>query len=205
MSIAHGGADDAAPDRLLALARAGKGEAFCRLIEPLEGRLLRQAMALCGDAGLAGDLVQQTLVAAWQSLARYDGGCRLSTWLYAILVHRHYKALRAAARRPLSGDRIKGWEAERGAERLATFPGRELSPDEWMVLRERHGEIRSTVAMLPEAQRQVVLLRFFEDASLAEIAALQGCSLGTVKSRLHYALDRLRRLNLSGMGGDSGV
>jgi len=43
----------------------------------------------------------------------------------------------------------------------------------------------------------VILLRFFEDASLAEIALVAGCSEGTVKSRLHHALNKLRRLNIS--------
>ncbi len=63
------------------------------------------------------------------------------------------------------------------------------------------------LASLPEKHQQVLLLRFFEDASLTEIAALLDCSVGTVKSRLHYALDKLRScstdLNLSDPRGDT--
>jgi len=57
---------------------------------------------------------------------------------------------------------------------------------------------------LPAKHRQVVLLRFFEDASLPDIAAVLGCSVGTVKSRLHHALEKLRKMkmNLPGLGED---
>ena len=85
------------PD-LLSRARAGETRAFCLLIEPLQARLLRQAAALAGDLSLAEDLVSETLVEAWKSLPRYDQTCRFSTWLYAILLHRHRKSIRRASR-----------------------------------------------------------------------------------------------------------
>src|SRR5881397_2105507 len=86
---------------LLARARQGNAHAFCRLVQPLEARLLRQAVALCRDHSAAEDLVSETLVQAWKSLANYNETCRLSTWVYAILLHRHQKTLRAARSRPI--------------------------------------------------------------------------------------------------------
>ena len=71
---------------LLAGAREGDTQKFCQLVQPLEARLLRQALALCHDQGTAEDLASETLIEAWRSLRRYDGTCRLSTWLYAILL-----------------------------------------------------------------------------------------------------------------------
>ena len=55
--------------------------------------------------------------------------------------------------------------------------------------------------------RDVILLRFFGEASLAEMASVLGCSVGTVKSRLHHALGKLRKkkLNLSGLSWDTGI
>jgi RNA polymerase sigma factor (sigma-70 family) len=53
------------------------------------------------------------------------------------------------------------------------------------------------VEALPEKQREIIQLRFFEDASLPDIAALLGCSVGTVKSRLHYALEKLRKMKMN--------
>jgi RNA polymerase sigma-70 factor (ECF subfamily) len=73
-----------ASQELLARARAGDALAFCRLLEPLQTRLLRQATALNGDISLAEDLVSETRVRAWKHLARYNETCRLSTWLYSI-------------------------------------------------------------------------------------------------------------------------
>jgi RNA polymerase sigma-70 factor (ECF subfamily) len=58
------------------------------------------------------------------------------------------------------------------------------------------------VMALPPHPRRVVLMRFFEGASLAEIAAATGTSVGTVKSRLHYALEKLRRMNLNELRRD---
>jgi RNA polymerase sigma factor (sigma-70 family) len=58
--------------------------------------------------------------------------------------------------------------------------------------RETTEQLREALAQLPVGHQQVLLLRFFEEASLEEIAAALGCSLGTVKSRLHYGLEKLR-------------
>ncbi len=68
-------------------------------------------------------------------------------------------------------------------------------------------KLRQAIETLPEKHQRVILLRFFEDASLTDIAALLGCSVGTVKSRLHYALEKLREaqhgLNLSELWRDT--
>src|ERR1017187_818058 len=82
--------------KLLSRACAGEAHAFCLLTESLQARLLRQAVALTSDMSAAEDLVSETLVEAWKSLPRYNQTCRLSTWLYAILLHRHRKSVRRA-------------------------------------------------------------------------------------------------------------
>src|SRR5215467_8058658 len=87
---------------LLAQARAGEARAFCLLIQPLEARLLRQAAGLTNDLSAAEDLVSEVRIRAWKNLARYNETCRLSTWLYAILLHCHQEAARRARSRPVS-------------------------------------------------------------------------------------------------------
>ena len=62
---------------------------------------------------------------------------------------------------------------------------------------EDASRVRQAVASLPEEHRLVVELRFFAGATLDEIAAALGCPLGTVKSRLHHALEKLRQMNLA--------
>ena len=113
---------DAIPDTqsLLERARGGDTEAFCDLCRMHETALLRQAFVLCGNATLAEDLAQDTLVEAWKSLRRYNGRCRLLTWLCAILLNRYRNTLRE--KRPMPFTSLadpEGSELEDPVERLA--------------------------------------------------------------------------------------
>jgi RNA polymerase sigma-70 factor (ECF subfamily) len=192
---------------LLSRACAGETRAFCRLTGPLQARLLRQAAALTGDLGAAEDLVSETLVEAWKSLPRYNQSCRLSTWLYAILLHRHRKAVRRARVRPVSMAGLPSVEAQALHEQQANLPSSELSPAEALAQSEAGERLRQCVERLPDKHRQVIRLRFFEDASLPDMADVLGCSVGTVKSRLHHALEKLRKIkmNLPGLKGDKQI
>jgi RNA polymerase sigma-70 factor, ECF subfamily len=185
-------------------ARAGDARAFCRLIEPLQTRLLRQAVALAGDLSAAEDLVSETLVEAWKSLPRYNETCRFSTWLYAILLHRHRKSIRRARSRPASLAGLPLFEARELHEQQENLPAPEFSPAETAAQNEAFTRLSQCIELLPDKHRQVIRLRFFEDASLPDMAAVLGCSMGTVKSRLHHALEKLRKMkmNLSEVTGD---
>ena len=68
-------------------------------------------------------------------------------------------------------------------------------------------QLRRCIEALAEKHRQIILLRFFEDASLPDIANVLGCSVGTVKSRLHHALEKLRKMkmNLAELKGDKPI
>jgi RNA polymerase sigma-70 factor (ECF subfamily) len=159
-------------------AQAGEREAFNRLVRMHAGRLLAQARRLSASLGAdaAGDLAQEALVEAWKSLDRFDHSCKFSTWLYAILRHRVYKALRRQRRWPTA----EGEPVANSADPAAGLDGA-----------DRKRVLRAVIAELPESQRIVLEMRYFGESPLAEIARLEGISLGTVKSRLHYALEKL--------------
>jgi RNA polymerase sigma-70 factor (ECF subfamily) len=203
MVIREEPAEPAAEQELLARARAGSADAFCRLIQPLETRLLRQAVGLTNDLGAAEDLVSEVRIRAWKNLARYNETCRLSTWLYAILLHCHQEAARRARSRPISLARIPAAEAASLHERQANDPSSDSSPAEIALRDEAATQLNHCVQKLPEKHREIIQLRFFEEASLPDMAAVLGCSVGTVKSRLHHALEKLRKmkLNLPDAGG----
>jgi RNA polymerase sigma-70 factor, ECF subfamily len=209
MVITADRSENAGTGDLLSRARAGDTTAFCRLAAEHERRLLQQACGLARDQSAAEDLVAETLVEAWRSLHRYNGACLLSTWLFAILLHRHQKALRRARARPMSLAALPPREAEERCRAQENLPSCGTSPAEEVMRREAASQLRVAVEHLPVRHQRVLLLRFFEDASLPEIAALLGCSVGTVKSRLHYALEKLREdtkgLNLSELWRDTGV
>jgi RNA polymerase sigma-70 factor, ECF subfamily len=177
---------------LLAQAQAGDAEAFGELCRAYETRLLRQAMALCGQASLAEDLAQDTLVEAWRCLGRYNGRCQFFTWLCAILLNRYRNATRRR--------RLLSWlgHTHSGEDDLPDAAGNlaaaDASPDEAAQHRERAILVRQCITALPPKQQQVIHLRFYVDSSLESIAAALGCSVGTVKSRLFHALDKLRAM-----------
>ena len=172
---------------LIDRAQAGEATAFERLAEQYAARLWRCALALCKDGHWAEDLVQETLVEAWQSLARFDGRCgAFSSWLHGILRHRFLKGRRQQHAARLSA-----------SDGLDHTPCIAYTPDRSAEMSEDALRIRDAVAKLPEEHRLVVELRFFAGATLDEIAAALGCPLGTVKSRLHHALKTLRQMNVT--------
>lgn len=184
-----------APDNrsLLDQARAGDAGAFGEVCRVYETRLLRHAMGLCGNAALAEELAQDTLVEAWRSLRRYHGGCQFFTWLCAILLNRYRNTLRQKRPVPLSA--LTGGEQAEIENRLAGLTDHGSSPDQTAQLREQADRVRACLAALPPKHQQVIYLRFYVDDSLEEIAGALGCSVGTVKSRLFNALEKLRRMN----------
>jgi RNA polymerase sigma-70 factor, ECF subfamily len=171
---------------LIDRAQTGEAAAFERLAGLYALPLWRSALALGKDPHWAEDLAQETLFEAWRSLPRFDGRCRFSTWLYGILRHRFLKG-----RRNQNSVRLSISDAIREESSTAN------APDRFAEASEDAQRIHQAVASLPEEHRLVVELRFFAGATLDEIAAVLGCPLGTVKSRLHHGLEKLRQKNLA--------
>jgi RNA polymerase sigma-70 factor (ECF subfamily) len=191
---------------LLREAVRGDGAAFERVVEAHETRLYRQALALCGDPIEAEDLAAETIIEVWKSLGRYRGGCRFSTWLYGILLHRHQKSVRRQLSRPPLAAKSSLSDLGGDADRVANTDSRHPDASEFVQQLEHHRTLQRAISQLPSAHQAVVLLRFFEDASLNEISEALSIPVGTVKSRLFHALERLREspdvLNLWSGEGD---
>jgi RNA polymerase sigma-70 factor (ECF subfamily) len=177
---------------LLDQAMAGDAEAFGGICRAYETRLLRQALTLCGNAALAEDLAQDTLVEAWKSLRRYNGRCQFFTWLCAILLNRYRNTLRQKRPVPLSS--LARQEEDTVLNRLEGLADKETLPDNTVQLREEAALVMACIKELPPKHQQVIYLRFYVDHSLEGIAEALGCSVGTVKSQLFRALDKLRTM-----------
>lgn len=176
---------------LLARARTGDAESFWALCEPLEPRLVRQALALCRNEHQARDLAQETLIAAWKSIHRFNRQCQFGTWLCSILFHKHRSALRRSRWLKLFTNLAGADQAT--AERIVDGAP---TPDRALQLSERSLQVLITLEQLPAKQREVIFLRFYADESLEGIAAAMNCSVGTIKSRLFYALENLRQMRI---------
>jgi RNA polymerase sigma-70 factor (ECF subfamily) len=182
----------AEPLDLVKQAQRGDESSFNALFRLHENRLLRQAILLCGDETLARDLAQDAMFEAWKSVSRYNGECRFFTWMCSILIHCHRRAMRR--RRPVPFSWLLPFDRERAESGLAERSDARSTPCDLAQDEERARVLRRCLDRLPDKQRQVVYLRFYVDDSLDGIAAALGCSVGTVKSRLFHALDRLTRM-----------
>jgi RNA polymerase sigma-70 factor (ECF subfamily) len=144
-------------------------------------RLHAHLARVMGSADDADDLLQETWVRVARSARTYQAGRPVRPWLLGIASNLARDLRRRRAVRIRAG--LVAPEASREA------PG--VRPFERLALRDR-------VARLPDRLREVVLLRFFEDLSEAEMADALGVPRGTVKSRLHGAIRELKR----GWGGE---
>lgn len=168
-------------DRLIARAQAGDAAAFRALVERYSDVTWRTARVLMGEHGRAEDAAQEAWLDVWQGLHRFERGRPFRPWLLTLVANRCRMMARrhAPATVPLTPD-----DAD-------LFPGVGDASDH--ALRGETGdELRAALAALPPDQRRVLELRYFADLDLAEIAAITGVPLGTVKSRLHRALGAAR-------------
>jgi RNA polymerase sigma-70 factor (ECF subfamily) len=172
---------------------------FRRLVEEHYDRLFRAARFMCGDPQAAEDLLHDTFLAAARSLERFRGRSSAYTWLYGIMLNKFRRYLRRKGSRALSLQAIgHGREDARGEMIASETPG----PVERLESKEAARRVREAIQELSPDHRSVVTLRFLEGLPYAEIAEMLDCPVGTVKSRIHYALQNIER-HLAGGGGGS--
>lgn len=138
--------------------------------------LVRTAYLLTGDLGHAEDLAQTTLIKAYRSWHRVCRVEDVDAYMRRILVNANRSRFRA--KRPVEYS-------------VAELPERHAGPDAGHRVEERDA-LFAALAGLPPRQRAIVVLRYWEDLAEGEVAALLGCSIGTVKSQASRALAKLR-------------
>ncbi|KAB2957114.1 MAG: sigma-70 family RNA polymerase sigma factor [Thermoanaerobaculia bacterium] len=189
--------EDGRSDEALAVAaREGSEDAFRELVERFEGPLFALLVRIVRRPELAEELAQESFVKAWRALARFDPARRFSSWLFKIAHNTALDALRRRGEEPLSLDA----PAEDGgaAPELPADPAAE-DPLARALSRDAGRALERAVAELRPAYREVLLLRFAQELSYEEIAAVTGAPLGTVKVHLFRARQELaRRLRAAG-------
>lgn len=160
---------------------------FEALYERHHAYVFRTAYALTGDRGLAEEILQDTFVRAYRHRANLWVGRSPLPWLNRVALNLCYTRL---GRRRLPTRVMDDVVSD-------TLRDHALGPDEWAEQQELCQAVRSGIAALRPKHRSVVALYYLDGLSLQETAEALGVRLGTVKSRLHYALDTLRRELLS--------
>jgi RNA polymerase sigma-70 factor (ECF subfamily) len=191
---------------LLARARGGDGDAFRELVGPHRRELQVHCYRMLGSAADAEDALQETLLAAWQGLAGFEGRSSVRTWLYRVATSRCLNALRSASRRPPMNSPLPGLEPPEPT-RVGEVAWLEPYPD--LLLEglpdgtpgpEARFEAREAISLafitalqlLPPRQRAVLVLRDVLGYRASEVADVLGCSEESVTSALKRARATLR-------------
>jgi RNA polymerase sigma-70 factor (ECF subfamily) len=167
---------------LIRRCQAGDKEAFRLLVEKYRNVIFGTAYLMTRDRGLAEDAVQETLIRMWKHLPSLRQGVSLKAWLVRIVVNE------------VNGQRRK--------KHVPTIPleyapeiadGAEDAPSA-MIRDEDRQNVRQALEILPSEVREIVILRYFSELSVPEIAAVMKKPEGTIKSRLSRALVRLHEI-----------
>lgn len=171
-------------DRQLVRSIAGgSAEALDRLYDRNAPLVFGLARRMAGRPEDAEEIVQDVFAQVWRQAARYDGGrATVAGWLVMLTRTRAIDRIRARSARPDQA------AADAAPDPVATEP----DPEACALTAADIASVRRAMAGLPDAQRFVVELAYFEGLSHSEIAELTGIALGTIKTRLRTAMMALR-------------
>lgn len=155
-----------------------------RLVNEYGDRLFTAAFLLCQNATDAEDLVYRTFERVIDKIGDYHAESAFFSWMYSILLNFRKSDLRRKGYNSLV------FKAELPDDEEDIRP----SPSEVLAAKSDAEEIDVALAKLPERLRAVIVLRFYADASMEEMAQMLGIPVGTVKFRLHHAKRELVRL-----------
>jgi RNA polymerase sigma-70 factor (ECF subfamily) len=168
--------------------QAGEAGAFEDLVAAMERPLLYYATSLTGSADSGLDVLQEVWIKVFRGIGRLKNPGALRSWLYTIT-------------HGIAVDRIRRNSSRERAESIELEDFQEAEEPSFAA--EDAAEIHQALSELGIKHREVLVLHFLEDLSIAEIATVIGCSEGTVKSRMHYA-KRAMKVILSGGADGTG-
>jgi RNA polymerase sigma-70 factor (ECF subfamily) len=172
--------DDRARYEWLALCcQSGALGAFEDLIAVMERPLLYYAMTLTGNADSALDVLQDAWLKVFRNIGKLKDPGALRPWLYSIVHGIAVDRIRKNSRR----EAVEQSQYEEFAE-----------AEEPLFAKEDAAAVHQALSEIGLLHREVLVLHFLEDLSIAEIAGVVGCSEGTVKSRIHYAKHAMKRI-----------
>lgn len=179
---------------LLRRARDGDETAFNVLAQRLRPIIFPVARDILRDVEEAEDMVQEVLFVVHQSLSKYRGEAKLTTWVYQIARNRSLNRLKYLRRRRWKRTvDISAPAVERGLTNRLQSDRRSL-PFEAVHLQDMHRLIRRALTHLSPMHQDLIKMNYFEELSYEQIAQRTGMRLGTIKSGLHRARQQLARV-----------
>lgn len=179
-------------ERCVQQLRNNNRAAFEDVVERHYQSIFRQLWHLCGQRQVAAELTQETFIQAWKSLDSFSGRSALRTWLHTIAVRVWHR-----------------WQSDNSQQRhehaplgewADALPDGSPGPAQLLETQMIHQEVHKALLQLPVAYREVLVLFYIQGMKYREVAAVLDIPLGTVKSRLHEGLQRMKALLLEAEG-----
>ena len=190
-SIEH--MNSAEPAWLIVECIAGNETAIETLIRQYEAGVFRLALSIVGDVADANEITQETFIAVLRTLQTYEEKKSFRTWLYTIalnLSRSHLRKRKIVERLKVSVTTLFKLDSQK-----------QVLPEEAIIQNEKEAVIWNELNEMDEKHRMVVILRYFHELSIAEIAEILNINEGTIHSRLHNARERLR-ISLASLNGE---
>lgn len=182
---------DDSDESLMLRYRDGDVRAFEVLVTRHRKAIYNFILRFVRDAAQAEDVLQDTFLRVIKSADAYEKQAKFTTWLYTIARNLCVDAARRGKhRKAASLDAPVG--DEEGAALIDLVAGGDAGADKQAISRELGVRLKKAIESLPDEQREIFLLREVSDLQFNEIAQIVGCPENTVKSRMRYALEKLR-------------
>ena len=166
--------------------QAGEADAFEDLVSAMERPLLYYAASLTGNQDSGLDVLQEAWIKAFRNIGKLKDAGAVRSWLYSIT-------------HGIAVDRIRRNTSRERAEQVELEGFQEVG--EPSFAEEDAAAIHQALSEIGLKHREVLVLHFLDDLSMEEIAQVVGCSVGTVKSRMHYAKRAMKEILTGGVYG----
>ncbi|MCK6470435.1 MAG: sigma-70 family RNA polymerase sigma factor [Planctomycetes bacterium] len=190
--------EELADEDLMKLCQDGDEDAFEAIFQRYSGPALSFIQRMIGDRGRTEALGQEAFLRIFKDAKSYQYPRSFSTWFYTIVRNLCKNELRWRSRHPTISieenlDRSRGSGDGDGLHIADNLKAQATDPLDRIVGEELTGKLGDAVKELPELEREILILKCFQGLKYREIAEVVGVPVGTVRSRIHSALEKLRK------------
>ncbi len=180
---------------LIARFLAGDAGAFDVLFARHQDFVYNIVFGIIGRAEEARDVTQEVFLQVYRSLGSFRRGSRFATWLYRVAVNRAVDAARAS----------RTWRWLPFNEALSSTPDPSSNPEQTVAQEGEREAVQSVLMQVPVQHRDVLVLRYYQDLSIEDIAEVLGCSVSAAKVRLFRARQHFKERYVATYGHEGGT